>query len=103
MANTYDVGDRPKITFTFTAVSSGDAADPTEVTITIRDPSGNVDTHLYTAAEVTREETGIFWIRQTIDEEGHWHYRAVAENFGGDADEQTAVEGTFIARQSVFS
>lgn len=74
MANTYDVGDRVKIQGSFTD-ANGTAADPTAVAVKVRDPSGNVSTYTYALSQVTKQETGVYYMYVTIDEAGEWWYR----------------------------
>lgn len=56
--------------------SSGALADPTALTLTVTDPSGNTDTHLIGA--LTQDSTGRYSYSQTLDEAGVWTYRFVA-------------------------
>ena len=70
--NTYHLGTSVRLTGTFTD-SSGAAADPTAVSVIVRDPSGNETTYTY-GATITRTGTGVYYQDVTTDEEGFWYY-----------------------------
>lgn len=88
MANTYDVGDLIRLTATFTD-ANGDAVDPTTVSFSIRDPSGNLATVTYAAADITKSGTGVYFYDLSIDEVGYWVWRAVGTGAGEAAGEDT--------------
>lgn len=50
-------------------------ADPTEVTLQVRNPAGTVASYLYSLAEVTRDSLGVYSKAVTLDSSGVWHYR----------------------------
>jgi len=80
MANHYDVGDTIRLVGTFTdPINSDVATDPTEVTLTVTDPSGNSDSYTYDggAGDVAKDSTGIYHYDLAIDEAGIWTYRFV--------------------------
>ncbi len=87
MANTYDIGDRARLTATVTT-SGGVAADPTEVTFKVQDPSGNETTYLYSNGAVTRTSAGVYYVEVTLDEAGTWYYRANGTGAVIAADEE---------------
>ena len=95
--NHYDNGDLVRVYGTFTnPLNSNTAIDPTVVIVSIRDPSGNVDTYLYgTDASVNRSDTGEYYYDVNVDEPGRWYYRWHSTGTG-----QAAGEGTFTARQA---
>lgn len=71
----YDVGTKVRFQCTFKNLA-GAEADPTAVTVKIKDPSGNVETFVYdTDPEVLNPSTGIYYIDQTINESGVWRHR----------------------------
>ena len=74
MANVYDKGDLVRITGTFTN-SAGVAADPTTITLNVKDPSGNVGTYTYALAEITKSATGVYYKDISLDETGYWYYQ----------------------------
>lgn len=50
-------------------------ADPTEVTLEVRDPAGTKTTYTLGASEVTRESQGVYTRTQLLDQSGTWYYR----------------------------
>lgn len=97
--NAYEVGDRVRLTATFT--DEDDAlTDPTEVTIRVQDPSGNEasDTYNGGAGNVTRVSLGVFRLFVTIDESGRWHWKA-----NGTGALVAAQERSFTVRPSEFA
>lgn len=73
--NTYDIGDLVRVTSTFTLTADDTAVDPTTVTYTVKDPSGNETEYTYAGGEVTRSSTGVFYKDVSIDEAGRWWIR----------------------------
>lgn len=96
MANSYDIGDRVRMTATV-VTSGGVAADPTEVTFKVQDPSGNEATYLYSMGLVTRTSAGVYYLEVTVDEAGTWYYRANGTGAVIAADEEY-----FYVRESQF-
>lgn len=94
--NHYDLGDVVELEATFTD-DDGELADPTTITLKIKDPSANVTTLTYAAAELTRESMGVYYYNLTIDEAGMWYYRWIST--GTPA---TAEEACFYCRASQF-
>lgn len=96
--NTYDVGDQIELSVVFTT-AEGAAADPTVVTVQIKDPAGNVTTLEYGESEqVERDETGVYLLDLVADQPGVWAYR-----WAGTGALTAAAEGTFNVRRSAFS
>lgn len=89
MTNTYDKNDTVRLTGTFTV--SGSATNPTTVTLTVRDPSGNLDT--YAASDMTNSSTGVYYKDVSIDQSGKWYYE-----FLGTGAVATAGENFFHVR-----
>lgn len=73
--NTYDIGDRPKLTFTFTD-EDGAPADPTTVTCKIRKDGEAVTTYVYgTDAEVVKDAVGVYHVDYLLTSSGIYYYR----------------------------
>jgi len=86
--NTYDVGDRIRLTAAFT--SGGVAADPTTVTVRVKDPSGNTASYVYgTDLEVVKDGTGNYHMDVTIDEAGIWGFRWASTGVVVTAEEKS--------------
>lgn len=71
----YDVGDKLRITATFTVASTN--TDPTTITMQHKDPSGNTTSKTYAAdpTEVVKSATGIYYYDLTFDEAGTWYVK----------------------------
>lgn len=96
MATLYDLGDVVRLTGTFTD-SNGTAADPTTVTLEVKDPSGNEATYTYALSQITKSSTGIYYKDVTTDEGGTWYYRWLGSGTVASAD-----EGYFYVEDSKF-
>ncbi len=96
MANVYDVGDKVRLTNTFTD-TDGNAADPTAIAAAVKDPEGTTTQFDY-AGTITKSSTGVYYIDVTIDDEGTWSYR-----WEGTGAVVAAVEGTFVARRQTVT
>lgn len=93
--NTYDIGDRVKITGTFT--TGGVNADPATVRAHYKDPSGTVTTYTYPDdAELVREAEGVYSFHIPVVREGMHYYRMDDGETGG----YVATEGRFDVRKS---
>lgn len=58
---TFDIGDQPRYTATFSRVSDDTAIDPSTVTFMWRDSAGTETSYVYgTATEVAKTSTGIY-------------------------------------------
>ena len=73
MGNLYRKNQLVRITTVFTV--SGVDTDPSTVTLTVQDPSGNSDVYTYALGQVTKDSTGHYHKDITADEEGHWWYQ----------------------------
>jgi len=72
--NTYDIGQAVRCDVLFQTTAGVDT-DPTTVTFTIRDPSGNETTYTYPpAGTIVRDAAGDYHADITIDEAGLWYY-----------------------------
>lgn len=98
--NHYDNGDLVRVYGTFTDPLNSDAAiDPTAVMVSVRDPSGNVDTYTYgDDASVMNSDVGEYYYDVDVDEPGRWYYRWYSTGTG-----QAAGEGAFTARRAYAS
>lgn len=93
MANTYDMGEKVKITGTFTL--NGEPADPATVRIYYKDPSGTIVTKTYGVdPEIAKESSGVYSFSISLDEAGSWYYRM------DDGGNNVAAEGQFQVRIS---
>ena len=81
----YDVGDRVRITGTFTN-EAGTAADPTGVSISVRRRDGPVSTYTYPAT-ITKDSTGVFHADYDVMTDGVYDYRIVGTGVVTAADE----------------
>jgi hypothetical protein len=71
MTNLTIVGETETLVFTLTD-EDGDLADPTELTLEIKDPGGNTESLTYTGTDITRESIGVFTYDLAYDEAGVW-------------------------------
>jgi hypothetical protein len=75
MANSYHIGQVVRLTATFTD-TGGNFADPTRVTFTVEDPSGNNSTEWSTSTGlVAHPSTGVYTLDVPVDEAGTWPYK----------------------------
>lgn len=95
MATTYDIGDKPRISVTFTDLT-GSVGDPTGVTLRVKPPRGAAST-LFTYgvdAALVRSGVGTYYLDYQIFTEGRHEYR-----WEGTGALQTANEGVFDVRK----
>ena len=81
----WTVGDTPRLQCYFRV--SGTLTDPSTVSLKTEDPSGNITTYTYGAAEITKDATGDYHKDVNLDEEGTWHWRWVGTGTVAAADE----------------
>ena len=93
--NTYDKGDavRVKVTFTVKSVNT----DPTTITLRIKNPANVTTIYTYGAAEITRDDTGIYYKEISVNDDGMYHYR-----FEGTGTVEATSEHKFKVRASEF-
>ena len=74
---TYDVGDRVRVTATFTNELTGAPMDPSVITLTIKPPRLPATVHQYgiVGSGIVREALGVYYIDQDITVHGSWYYR----------------------------
>jgi hypothetical protein len=93
--NTYDRGDKIKVTATFTNLS-GAYIDPGAVYLQYVTPAGVANSLVYPTT-VSRTSSGIYYADISIAEAGDYWYRVHASGVG-----QSAAEGGFIVKRSHF-
>ncbi len=97
MANTYDKGDKIRISATFQDANGTDM-DPTTITVKHKKPDGTVITWVYgTDTEVVKDAVGKYHADITLDQSGTWLYR-----FEGTGSVVAAGEEVFHVRKSLF-
>ena len=95
----YDVGDAVVIrTDPVFKDSGGTAADPTTVTLNVREPDGTVTSYTYALAEITRAGAGDYYKVITLDAAGIWSWE-----FVGTGAVAAATSGSFRVRVSAVS
>jgi len=91
----YDVGDKVKITGSFT--NNGAASDPAAVIAWYTSPGGTVTTLTYgTDAGLTKVSTGVYSFYMAFNRSGRWYYRM------DDNDQNVAAEGFLDVNTSRF-
>jgi len=93
MTNFYDRGDVVRLTANFTNLA-GSAADPSSVTLRIKQPDNSVVTYNFPGT-LTKDSTGQYHYDFAITESGDIYYR-----FEGTGDVQAAGENLFHVRVS---
>lgn len=85
----YDIGNKIRITGTFTNPLSGDAVvDPVTVYCSVRTPAGETTTYEYGVdTEITKSGTGVYYLDLPLDENGNWYVRW----WGEDASDISSV------------
>lgn len=74
MATVFYVGAAEQATLTNTFSVAGVATDPTTISLTVTDPTGDATTYTYAAAQITRTSAGIYTKDLACSEAGTWHY-----------------------------
>lgn len=88
----YNIGSQKRLTAIFTDIN-GTEVDPTAITLTIREPDGNLVTALI--GGLTKTGTGVYYYDHTIAKPGRHVY-----NFTGDEGTFAAFEAEFYARRT---
>jgi len=92
----YYVGDKPRLTVTFT--SGGVPVDPDALTVKVRNPANEVTTYVYGVdAEVVRDSIGVYHVDVSVDRSGTWRHR-----WEGTGSNQAAGESSFEVEDSYF-
>ena len=92
MANTYNVGEKVKITGTFT--HENDPADPAIIRVIYKNPDGVVTTITYPDERIVKVDVGIYFFELAINDPGFWFYRM------DDGSENVAAENQFVVKVS---
>ena len=71
--NTYDKGDMVRLYAYFTV--SGSYADPTDVTLKVKQPNSTITTYLYSLAEVSKDSVGNYHKDVSMTQTGQLWYR----------------------------
>jgi hypothetical protein len=92
----YNLGDEINLAVAFSDPVTGAAVDPTEVTLQVKDPDGNVNAYTYGASEITRVSAGNYSRPQLLDKPGKWWYRYTATGSykGTTGDVKVEVDGS---------
>ena len=77
------------------ATTAGTAADPTTVTLKVKDPAGTATTYTYALAEVSKTATGAYHKQLTGTLAGTYHWRWVGAGALDAVD-----EGSCLVAQS---
>lgn len=66
--------------------AAGAAADPGELLLKVKPPTGDVVSHVYGAGVVLKDAVGAYHADITLDQAGAWNFRweATAPNVGAD-------------------
>lgn len=95
-------GSETRISVTFTVVSTGQKADPTTVTLEVKNPCGSEARYTYDASQVIKDALGQFHydlaIPDSAESEGEWKYR-----WTGTGAAVGVVEGKFNVKCSAFT
>ena len=95
-------GDTMRLWSEYRVRSSGALADPTTVTLEVKDPEGTITSYTYAAAQVTQSSSGIYYydlaIPDDADSEGTWYYRWIATGTVAGV-----TEGKFKVAESEFA
>lgn len=86
-----DIGDLVRITARFTDADN-EPADPTSVSILVREPNGNEST-----MSVSNPSVGVYYAEQSIDASNCWWFRAK-----GTGTIEAAVERVLMVRATGF-
>lgn len=92
------VGDTVRLAVNWQNEDGTDIDPATDVTLKTRSPSGITTTYVYTDADITKADTGDYYIDIEPDESGRWFYRWAATGFGTNK----VLEGSFVIQSSVF-
>lgn len=94
--NVHHKGELVRISASFTDID-GSAVDPTTVSLSVMDPSGNIDAYTYAASEITNSGVGSYYKDVDADESGDWHYWWESTGTG-----QGAEPGQFVVAPTHF-
>lgn len=93
----YDIGNKVRVSASFTNVASGDAVDPDVVMFHWRRPAGARVTYTYgTDVELVKDDVGEYHVDLDLDKKGEWNYR-----WQSTGDGQAADHGSFTVLGTV--
>lgn len=92
MVNTYDIGERVKITATFK--QNNENGDPAVVRFIYKNPDDVVTTVTYPDPKITKVSTGVYSLELELNASGFWYYRV------DDGGTNIAVENFIQVRYS---
>lgn len=96
MANgLYDPGSTIRLGANFR--TQGAFADPTTVTLKVKDPAGTVTTYTYAGAAIIKDAVGRYHRDITPNTPGQWYYR-----FFATGTVEATIEETFRVRETVI-
>jgi hypothetical protein len=81
---------------TFTV--SGTPTDPSTITLTVQDPSGNQDSYTYAGGQVTKSGTGVYYKDVSVDEAGLWAFK-----WAGTGTVAAVIEEEVVVERSLLS
>lgn len=90
--NEYDIGSSVQLSAAFFN-NAGILADPTAIALRVKDPTGTVT--VYTGAQVTRQEAGIYSLNLALAHPGRYFYR-----FEGTGGVLAAADNMLFVRKS---
>lgn len=76
MANSYALLDEVRLSGAFRNLA-GALADPTTITVKVRQEVGDVETFTYAGAQVVREDVGLYYLDYTPTRSGRLYYRFI--------------------------
>ena len=93
----FDVGDQVRVSVTFTTTNGGTNVDPTNVTLKIKKPNGQVLQYIYPSG-ISKDFVGIYYRDFEVTDSGRYYYR-----WEGDGENPSATESWFVVKESEFS
>lgn len=91
----FDVGEVAHLAMT--AKVAGVLTDPTTISLSIIDPSGDPSTYTYASASVTKDGVGLYSKDLSLSEEGTYRWRWLTTGTCAGAD-----EGEVLVKSSAF-
>ena len=100
---TYDIGNKIRMTGTFTDPLDSDAAvDPSSVYCSVRTPSNVTTDYQYGVnANVTKSSTGVYYIDLLLTDDGYWYVRWWGKDSSSNVSVAEEVVVKCVAHQAV--
>lgn len=92
------VGDTVRLAVNWQNEDGTDLDPSTDTTLKTYSPSGTTTTYNFSDTDVTKADTGDYYVEIVPDESGRWHYRWIATGTGT----AKVLEGSFMVQSSVF-